>query len=218
MTAAPPRAVVVIGGRSDGHGKVVLETARTVAGLHVLGFLDDNAGVEGVAGFRKLGRSAEWRGLTVGGDVAFHVAIGDNAIRRRVATDILAAGGTLASIVHSRALIFPSASIGDGTFVGAGAMLCPGARTGIACIVNHGVIVEHDSVLADHVNLSTGCVTGGRVHFGEGAFAGVGCRFIPDVKVAPWTYVGAGAAVIADTEPSSLYVGVPARRVRALDS
>jgi sugar O-acyltransferase (sialic acid O-acetyltransferase NeuD family) len=207
--------LVIVGGRPDGHGKVAIETARETPGLVVEGFLDDAPKAANVAGAPCLGHAADWPRLAAQG-VAFLVAIGDNAIRGRLANEIVAGGGQLTAIVHPRSVVAPSATVGDGTLVCAGAVVCAAARVGRNCIVNHGVVIEHDSVLEDHVNLSTGTVTGGRVTFGEGVFAGVGVRVIPDVRVGAWCYLGAGAVVIADTEPGCLYLGVPARRVRVL--
>lgn len=209
----PPRRLVVVGGRPDGHGKVVIETALEGTSLEVAGFLDDAPKAASVAGVACLGPAAEWRKLA-GPGVGFHVAIGDNAIRRRLCAEISAGGGVLVSVVHRAAVVARSASVGDGTLVCAGAIVGHGARIGRNCLVNHGVIVEHDGVLEDHVNLSTGTVTGGRVTFGEGAFAGVGVRVIPDVRVGAGCVLGAGAVVTADTVPGWMYLGVPARRVR----
>lgn len=211
----PTRRLVVIGGRPDGHGKVVIETARDGTGLTVAGFLDDAPRQQSVAGVPCLGPVSEWRKLAANG-AAFHVAVGDNAIRKRLTDEIVACGGVLASVVHRAAIVAASSTIGDGTLVCAGAIVGHGVRVGRDCIVNHGVILEHDVVVADHVNISTGTVTGGRVVFEEGVFAGVGVRAIPDVRLGAWCYLGAGAVVTADTLPGWMYVGVPARRVRQL--
>jgi acetyltransferase EpsM len=214
MTAK--RRIVFVGGRPDGHGNVAVETARACPDVEVAGFLDDAPKAKSVAGAAWLGPTATWREIAAQGGVAFHVAVGDNPIRRRIAMEILAGGGALASVVHPAAHVAPSARIGDGTLVCAGAIVGPGARIGRDCIVNHGAIVEHDGAVADHVNLSTGFACGGRARIEEGAFAGVGAVLIPDVRVARWTYLAAGAVVVKDTEPHGLYAGVPARLVRTL--
>jgi sugar O-acyltransferase (sialic acid O-acetyltransferase NeuD family) len=150
--------------------------------------------------------------------MSFHVAIGHNPTRRRLAELIVALGGTLVTLVHPRAIMFESAVVDHGTFVAAGAVIGPGARVGADCIVNHGALVEHDVVLADHVNVSSGFVSGGRVRLEEGVFAGIGASVLPDVVVGRWTFLGAGAVVVSDATPHSLYIGVPARRVRVLGS
>lgn len=208
------RRVVVIGGRADGHGKVVIETAAACDDVDVVGFLDDAPTAKAVAGARWLGPASKWREMAA--DAAFHVAIGHNPTRRRIAEEIVAGGGRLASIEHPEARIAASVVVGEGTLVAAGAVLAPGARIGRDCIVNHGAIVEHDAFVADHVNLSTAFACGGRATIEEGVFAGVGVVLIPDIRVGRWSYLGAGAVVVADAEPHGLYLGVPARRTRTL--
>jgi len=210
------RRVVIVGGRPDGHGRVVIETARATQDVKVMGFLDDAPCAPTVAGAAWLGRIEESIERCRDQGMSFHIAIGHNPTRRRLAGLIVALGGTLATLVHPRAIIFESAVIGQGTLVAAGAVVGPGARVGTDCIVNHGALVEHDAVLADHVNVSSGFVSGGRIRLEEGVFAGIGASVLPDVVVGRWAFLGAGAVVVSDATPHSLYVGVPARRVRVL--
>ena len=208
--------VIIVGCRQDGHGKVVLEASREISAITIVGFLDDKPSPSEVSGFPRLGPSNAWEKYIKDGDFCFHVAIGDNSTRRKIAATILNANGRLKSLVHPRAAVYASAAIGDGCFIGANALVGPGARVGINSIVNHGALVEHDSMLADHVNVSTGFVSGGRVRLEEGVFAGIGVQVIPDVTVCRWTYLAAGAVVTRDTKPHFLYAGVPARAIKQL--
>lgn len=209
--------VIVVGCRQDGHGKVVLEASRDIPTIKIIGFLDDNPSRSEVSGISRLGSSNGWHKYVSDNELCFHVAIGDNLTRRNIAASILNAGGSLQSIIHPRATVYSSTRLGDGCFVGAGAIVGPGASVGMNSIVNHGAIIEHDSRLGDHVNLSSGFVSGGRVDIEEGVFAGVGAKVIPDISVGRWAYLAAGAVVTRNTEPLSLYAGVPARHIRRLD-
>ncbi len=56
------------------------------------------------------------------------------------------------------------------------------------------------------------------VTIGDGCWIGAGATILPGVNVREGCVVGAGAVVTRDTEPHGVYVGVPARRVRDLDS
>ena len=208
--------IIVIGGRPDGHGNVALQVARQTPEIVIKGFLDDSSSPIELCSVPRLGPSEAWPEYLLEGDVSFHVAIGHNPTRRKIANHILQEGGRLASLVHPHAVIYPSASLGMGCFVGAGAIVCPEVIVGINCIINHGAILEHNCQVGNHVNVSTGFVTGGRVKLEEGVFAGVGAKVLPDVTVRRWTYLGAGTVVTQDTEPHSLYVGVPARHVKDL--
>lgn len=217
MTTTRQR-IVVIGGRADGHGKVVCEAAAACRHIEVAGFLDDAPTEKSLAGAPWLGPTKTWTDLVARGDLTFHIAIGHNLTRRKLAAQLLAGGARLGSVIHPGARIAASAHVGGGTLVADGAILAPGARIGANCIVNHGAIVEHDAVVADSVNLSSGFACGGRAQIEEGVFAGIGVVLIPDVRVASWSYIGAGGVVVENTEPGGLYVGVPVQRVRTLGS
>jgi sugar O-acyltransferase (sialic acid O-acetyltransferase NeuD family) len=208
--------IIVIGVRPDGHGNVALQIASQIPGIVILGFLDDSSSPTELFGIPRLGGSEAWPNYLLSGNLLFHVAIGHNPTRRKIANQILQKGGRLVSLVHPHAMIYPSAQLGTGCFVGAGAVVCPGVTVGVNCIINHGAILEHDCQVGNHVNVSTGFVTGGRVKLEEGVFAGIGAQVKPDVTVRRWTYLAAGAVVIQDTKPHSLYVGVPARHTRDL--
>jgi sugar O-acyltransferase (sialic acid O-acetyltransferase NeuD family) len=208
--------VIIVGCRQDGHGKVVLEASREIPGVIILGFLDDKPSPADISDFPRLGPSNAWSKYLHEGDVFFHVAIGDNPTRRKIGAAILNAGGRLKSLVHPRAVVYPTVQIGDGCFIGASALLGPSVTVGISSIVNHGAIVEHDSALGNYVNVSSGFVCGGRVRLEDGVFAGVGVNVIPDVTISRWTYLGAGAVVTRNTKPHFVYVGVPARPIRSL--
>ena len=58
-------------------------------------------------------------------------------------------------------------------------------------------------------------VKGGRVTIG--AWLGARVVVLPGVTVGQGAVVGAGAVVTRDCKPDSVYAGVPARLVRALD-
>ena len=208
------RKVVIIGGRIDGHGKVAVEVAKRCSDVELTGILDDDDSIGNVEGAARIGPTSAWNRYADGH--AFHIAIGDNQIRRRIATEIAEGGGKLASLCDPASIIYESARIDAGTFIAPGAIIGPGVVVGANCLINHGAILEHDCQVADHVNLSTGFRTGGRVHIAEGVFAGVAAAVIPDVRIATWSYLAAGSVVLRNTEPRKLYTGVPAKVLRDL--
>jgi maltose O-acetyltransferase len=55
------------------------------------------------------------------------------------------------------------------------------------------------------------------VTLGDGCWIGAGALIQPGVTIGSGGIVAPGAVVAADTEPDSLYGGVPARRIRGLD-
>jgi len=61
------------------------------------------------------------------------------------------------------------------------------------------------------VFLASGVVTGGEVLIADGSVVGLGAVIRNGIKVAPRTFIGAGAVVVRDTEENGVYVGNPAR-------
>lgn len=203
--------LVVIG--AGGHGTVVVDAALTVAGVDVVGFLDDHgdqATIEGT-GFRVLGPTGA---LDTALCDAFVVAIGDNETRKNVFDRACRSGVAPRSIIHNQAIIARHAEVGAGVFVAAGAILNPFARVGRNAIINSGAIVEHHVVTGDHAHVGPGVRMGGRVIIGEGALIGVGAVILPGVTVGPWAIVGAGAVVREHVTARAVVAGNPARTVR----
>ena len=114
-------------------------------------------------------------------------------------------------------LIDPSAVIGMGVRVSAGAVIFPvcvvnaNASIGVDAIINTGCIVEHDCVIHDNAHLSPGVRLAGAVVVGRNAHIGTGGVVLPGVSIGDGAVVGAGAVVTRDVPPAVTVVGVPAR-------
>ena len=139
------------------------------------------------------------------------VAIGDNALRKRVVGDTI---HRFTSTVHPSVVMSPFAEVGVGSMVLHGAIIQAQARVGEHVIVNTGAQVDHDCVLADFVHLAPGVILCGTVQVGQGAFVGAGATIIPGKKVGAWATVGAGAVVVKDVPDYAVVVGNPARVIK----
>ena len=60
-------------------------------------------------------------------------------------------------------------------------------------------------------------VTAAPIAVGDGCWIGARATILPGVTIGEGCVIGAGALVREDCEPNSLYAGVPARRIKALD-
>lgn len=137
------------------------------------------------------------------------VAIGHNAVRLQLSDEL---GERLApALIDPRAIISPSARIGDGSTVLPGVIVNAAARIGRAAILNSGCIIEHDCVLADGVHISPGATLCGNVSVGARSWVGAGSTVIPGVTIGEDVVVGAGSTVIRDVPSGAKVVGVPAR-------
>ncbi|HLK67180.1 MAG TPA: acetyltransferase [Bryobacteraceae bacterium] len=194
---------------AGGHGKVVLDVARSMGRYADIRFVDDDPARVGqkFCGCRveKGGEPGTEAGLE------FVIAIGGNRIRALRYMKMQLIGIRCATLLHSAALVSDSASVGSGSVVMAGAIINAQARVGTNCIINTGAIVEHDCWIGDHCHISPRAVLGGEVVVRPYAHVGIGAVVLPRVTIGEGAVVGAGAVVIHSVEPNCTVVGVPAR-------
>lgn len=213
--------VVILG--AGGHAKVTLELLR-VFGIEVAGLLDANRDRWGerVLGVPVLGGDERLPVLKAEG--LTHVAIGvgtprgDTGPRRRAYEAAIQAGFQIVGAVHPTAVVAPSATLGSGTTIMAGAVVQAAARLGTHVLINTAAVVEHDCVIGDHVHIATGAHLAGGVEVGEGAHIGLRAAVREGVHIGRNAIVGAGAVVVADVPVGVVVVGVPARIARSVEA
>jgi sugar O-acyltransferase (sialic acid O-acetyltransferase NeuD family) len=206
------KPLVIIG--AGGHAKVVADVAIS-AGFDVIGFLDDHMEVAPLTGYGVLGCVSMIGELLVKNqELKFIIAIGDNQVRRKLATDLLDWSNRLSTVVH------PSASLSSYVELGLGAVVMPhvvvnaGAQIGNHVILNTACTIDHDCSVRQYAHVSPGAHIAGNVLVGEGVHLGVGVSVIPQRIIGAWSVVGAGAVVVEDVPSRVVAVGVPARVIR----
>jgi acetyltransferase EpsM len=203
------------------HARVLIEAARSQGDRwEILGFLDP------------LGCEETTRRLHVprlGGDelapelakrdshVGFIIAVartGVSPVRREVASRYDAHSVRWHSVVHETAWISPTARLGRGVAVFAGARVNTGASIGDHGIVNTGAIVEHDVQLGAFTVVSPGATIGGGAVIDEETYLGLGCRIRDHLRIGKRVMVGMGAVVVDAVADGEVVAGVPARPLR----
>lgn len=214
--------VKVVGLGAGGHAKVVIEALRCDAAYELVGLLDPDIRLQGgqVLGVPVLGDDSLLAGLAQQGVRHFFVgvgAVGDMAPRRRLFEYGLQQGLAPISIIHPRATVSPSAVLGSGITILAGAIVNAQARIGKNVIVNTGAVVEHDCMIGDHVHIATGAKLASTVQVGDGTHIGIGASIRQCICIGRDVTVGAGAVVVGDIADGVVAVGVPARILRWKD-
>jgi acetyltransferase EpsM len=206
------KSIVVFG--AQGHAKVAVEAIEQIGTHRIAGFIAD-----GPLGFTSpyplLGADADVARLwTEIGPFDAHLAVGDAAIRRRIADRLAQQVPALAfpSIVHPLARLASTAVIDPGAFVAIGATVGAAARVGRHAILNTNASIDHDCVLGDFAFAGPNAALGGSVIVGDGAFIGIGAAILPNLKIGAGATVGAGAVVVKDVPSNTTVVGIPARR------
>jgi acetyltransferase EpsM len=189
------RRLLILG--AGGHARAVADLAAE-CGWTVAGFTDRTGALRrsDVLGddsqVAELVRSGKVDGAVVG--------IGNTALGRRVELfEILRkADAVIPSLVHPRAMVSRSCTIGAGAVVFPGVVLGAGVTVGENAVVYSNAVAEHDCRIAPHAYLSPGVILCGGVTVETLAFLGAGAVVLPGVTVGVHVKVGAGVVVRDD--------------------
>lgn len=144
------------------------------------------------------------------------LGLGNNDARLWWCEKLLQDGFNLPPIIHPHSWVSPSAKLGKGTFVGAGAILQASCQTGLAVLINSNATVEHHGKLSDGCHIGPGAILAGLVEVGRLSLIGAGAVVRDRVKVGNLVTVGIGAAVINNILDGSKVGGVPAKSLTKL--
>jgi len=207
------KSIVIFG--AQGQAKVAVEAIEQIGTHRIAGFI-----APGPLGFMSaypvLGADADvarlWQEI---GPFDAHLAVGDGAIRRRVAERLASELPSLGfpPIVHPLARLAKNAIVDPGAFIAIGATVCADARVGRHAILNTNASIDHDCVLGDFAFAGPGAALGGTVIVGAGAFIGIGAVILPNLTIGPGAMVGGGAVVVRDVPANTTVVGIPAKSV-----
>lgn len=205
--------IAVIG--KGGHSKVIKDIILTNQEYEIVGYLDDlYENLTLVDGMYYGPITTVPNLIHYFEDVKFVIAIGNNGVRKAIAKRLGLTDDYYATLIHSQAVVSPSAYIGQGTVVMASAVINADANIGKHAIINTKAVVEHDSRISDYVHISPNATLTGGVSIGEGTHIGAGAVMIPNVQVDEWSVIGAGATIIHNIPANCTAVGVPAKIVR----
>lgn len=209
-----------VGLGAGGHAKVVIELLRQSGGVELVGLTDPRKELWGtsVLGVPVLGDDSSLS--MVYRDGVRHAFIGVGSVGTPLVRKCLYElahmnGFMLIHAVHPQAVISPSAVIGEGATIMAGALINTDARLGENVIINTGAIVEHDCSIGNHVHIATGARLASTVCVGDETHVGVGATVKQSINIGRNVIVGAGAAVVHDVADNTVVAGVPARVLRS---
>lgn len=203
--------IIVVG--AGGHAKVCIELLRAM-GERVAYCIGGEDSPKQCLGVPVLQGDENLETLSREGYARVFIAIGANKLRDRLATLALRHGYTLINAISPLATISPSATIGSGIAIMAGAVINAEASIGDLSIVNTGATIDHDCRIGRAVHIAPQSALAGNVVVGDHAFLGIGTKVIPEVVIGERAIIGAGGAVVSDIADGCTAVGVPARQIK----
>jgi len=194
---------------ASGHGKEILDTLRK-CGVDVVGIWDDNKSLSQFMGMPILGGVDACKRAGVNPLI---VAIGNNAIRKRIA-DEFDAKPLFGIAVHPSAVISRESRVDVGTVVMANATINAACTIGCHVIVNTNASVDHDCIIGNYAHISPQVGLAGNVKVGEGTQIGIGASVIQGINIGSWCTIGAGTVIIKDVPNGATVVGNPGRIIK----
>jgi len=182
--------------------------------LTVVGYLSTEKPGKMINGVPVLGYLDFYKASTELHKYNFHIAIGENFVRREILDSIKQLKDKLISIISDYSFISMDSSIGAGTFVAQNAVIQNNVTIGNCCIVDTGSVVDHDTSTGNYVNISPGSTLCSHIKIGNGAVIGAGSTVIEKVSIGDWALIGAGSVVLEDVAPYTVVVGNPARPIK----
>lgn len=202
--------LIVIG--ASGHGKTIVEAARATQAWADVQICDDAPGMVGTVLLGTIVRNGKaWLSTLEPDDFDVAIGVGDNALRGHMAAWLDQHHLRLRSVIHPAASVSPSARLGDGVFIAAGAVVGTETRIGRGAIVNTAASVDHDCDVGAFVHIGPGAHLCGGVIVGAGSLIGVGSAVAPLVRIGRDCRLGAGAALVRPLADGLTAIGVPAR-------
>lgn len=143
----------------------------------------------------------------------FEVIIGVGNLQKRkgLLLELSSSNCIFPTVVHPRAYVSKSASIGKGTVIFSNSYVGPGVQIGDFVIVNTNTVVEHNSRVSDYTVLSPSVTLAGNVNIGESTFIGMGVSVSPDVSIGKGCTIGANSFVNSSIPSDSKAYGSPAK-------
>jgi acetyltransferase EpsM len=200
---------------------VVADAVRAGDEYEIAGFIDDvhpERRGEEFCGAVILGGREQLEVLPTQGVSKLVFGFGDCRARLRLSEIAREKGFQLATVIHPKAFVAATASVGCGTVILAGVIVTPATRIGENVIVNTSASVDHECVIEDGVHIGPGAHLGGRVFVGRAAWIGIGATVIDRASIGAEAVIGAGAVVVSDIPDGVLAYGIPARVIKRVET
>ncbi len=206
---------VIIGAGTQGQ---VYASYLKEAGIHIIGFIDDNPDLEEkeVIGIPVLGKYKDLFLDELKNKIQdVYCPIGINSVRVAYLSTLKKEGYGIPGFLHHTVSIAPDVVIGEAVYMLAGNIVMPHTTIGNYIMINMDSTIAHHVTLEDGVFLSSGVNIGALIHVKENAYIGMGVTAMTGVnEIGKETLIGAGTVIIKDVPDYTTVVGNPGRIIK----
>lgn len=119
----------------------------------------------------------------------------------------------LINVIHPHTYISPTAKIGVGNFIKAGAVIETNTVIKDLCQIDNSTTIAHDCVIESFNHIAPGATFGSSIFLGEGCIVGIGAKIASKINIGKYSIISVGSAVTKDIEEYSIVDGVPAKLI-----
>lgn len=210
------KELVIIG--SGGFSKQVIEIVEEMNAVgeryNLIGIIDDNKEAIGstVLDYEIIGDTDYLKEYSNVNNICAVIAIANDKVRNKISNKLTEVEWI--NLIHPKAIVSKYIKMGVGNIICGGVVINPGFTMGNHSHINIGSTFGHDISVADFVTVMPGVRVSGNVFLKSNTMIGTGSTIIQGLTIEENVRLGAGTVVIDKTEPKSLYVGVPAKRIK----
>lgn len=135
-----------------------------------------------------------------------------NKTRKKIYDKIKLKGYNFISYISSKAVVWDRYQIGENSFILEGVNIQPFSKVGNNNIIWSFSHLGHHSIIKDNVFVSTNVVIAGKCTINDYCFLGTNSSTREGLNIAEGTFLAMGAAIIDNSEPYSIYKGIPAKK------
>ena len=199
--------ILIIG--NGGHAKSLMDAIEQEERYRISGLVVNDE-KEGSLGYPIIGKDENLEEIYKDGIEYAAMGIGylgRSVLREEIYKKLKSIGFKFPVICDPSAIISEHIHIGEGSFIGKGAIVNADVSIGKMCIINSGSIIEHDCKIFDYSHISVGSILCGGVNVGRASFVGANATVIQMTKIGENCMIGAGTVICKDVEDGSMVYG-----------
>ena len=182
----------------------------------IVGFFDDWATVDTVAGLPVFGKLSEIDNYRSCFDVlVMGIGYKHLAFKEQLFSD-LSDKYEFATLIDKHAIVDPSAVVGKGCVIYPNVVIDKDVKIGCDTIVNLSSNICHNSVIGDHSYISPAVNLAGYVRVGKAVFIGIGATVSDHLSICDNAVIGAQSLVIKSIKSfgsKGTFAGIPAQEL-----